>query len=121
MDDNGNGAKNSPGDEEVEEHGSSREVTLNIYNSGYHRQNIAESRLHEPNLYDSTTRLAWSNGEARQSGEIVHAGIRAGLSGNRAGDFNEGAGRMVKAVIMMMMTVIAMQVGTNSFAMLDQS
>ena len=82
---------------------------------------MAEARLHEPDLYDSTTGLAWSNGEARQSGEIVHAGIRAGLSGNRAGDFNEGAGRIVKAVIIMMMTVIVMQVGTNSFAILDQS
>ena len=33
----GNGAKNSPWDREVEEHGSSREATLNIYDSGYHR------------------------------------------------------------------------------------
>ncbi len=70
MDYNGNGAKNSSLVNEVEEHGSSRDAALNIHDSGYHRQNVAEARL------------PWSNGEARRSGKIIPAEIRAGLSGS---------------------------------------
>lgn len=54
-------------------------VARNIRNRGYqkmdNRQNIAEARLHESDLYDGTRGLVWSNEEASQSGEILASSI----------------------------------------------
>ena len=47
----------------------------------------------ELNLYNGKMGLAWSNEEARQSGEIVHAQMIVVFSSNRAGDVNDEDGR----------------------------